>query len=98
MYTIPTPNTDPSLQLSINGAQLFSGASGGCPKPKNCGGSVFTFDLTSNTYSSLAAFKPKGNYTDGEYPNGALFQHNKLYGSTAFGGAHKDGVIFSVKP
>jgi len=98
LYATPTPNVDPSVQLSIDGAQLFSGASGGCAKPRNCGGTVFDFDLTSNTYSTLATFKSKGDYMDGQYPSGLLYQKRTLYGSTDFGGAQGKGVLFSVKP
>ncbi|WP_109831304.1 choice-of-anchor tandem repeat GloVer-containing protein [Reichenbachiella versicolor] len=56
-------------------------------------GVLFGFNTTNNTYTKLHDF----NRTDGRSPEGALTLANdgKLYGTTRFGGARGEGVLFN---
>lgn len=60
-------------------------------------GTVFKLTL-SGTLSTLYSFCSQTNCTDGEYPGGGLVQdtNGNLYGTTADGGAHAHGTIFSL--
>src|SRR5690348_2724214 len=59
-------------------------------------GVIFSFDLSSSTYTKLKDF----DYTNGGYPYGSLVQasNGKLYGMTVSGGSSGNGVIFSFDP
>jgi uncharacterized repeat protein (TIGR03803 family) len=55
-------------------------------------GIMFSFDLTSNTYSIVFDF-----FNHAEFPDGSLIQLNngKLYGMTELGGISNGGTLFS---
>jgi uncharacterized repeat protein (TIGR03803 family) len=56
-------------------------------------GTIFQFDLTTNTESVLHSFDGK----DGEIPTSSLIlSDNTLYGMTEYGGANDQGVVFSL--
>ena len=62
----------------------------------NRGGVLFSFDLTTNTYTKLKDF----NYADGSFPQGRLTEasNGKLYGTTYQGGSFGYGIIYSFDP
>ncbi len=59
-------------------------------------GAIFSFDLSSSTYTKLKDF----DNTNGAVPLGSLIQASdgKLYGMTERGGTNNAGVIFSFDP
>ena len=59
-------------------------------------GVVFSFDLSTSTYTKLMDF----DGTNGANPDGNLMQASdgKLYGKTNYGGSNNGGVIFSFDP
>jgi uncharacterized repeat protein (TIGR03803 family) len=80
-----------SLIESTNNGLLYgttdlSGASGE--------GTIFSYNTTTSTETDIHDF---GSGTDGQFPNGTLFQANNdsLYGMTDAGGANNAGTIFS---
>ncbi|MEO6327951.1 MAG: choice-of-anchor tandem repeat GloVer-containing protein [Ginsengibacter sp.] len=62
----------------------------------NGSGVIFSFDLSTLTYTKLRDF----DATNGAYPNGNLMEatDGKLYGMTSQGGSSGVGVIFSFDP
>lgn len=62
-------------------------------------GTIFSFDITSNTLVTVVDFNPNAA---GVYPNGSLLKasNGKLYGTTNFGGAYTgyNGTLFSYDP
>ncbi len=78
-----------SLLQASNGKLYGMTASGG----SNNYGVIFSFDLSSSTYTKLVDF----DNTNGANPWGNLMQasNGKLYGMTANGGSNGVGVIFS---
>ncbi len=62
----------------------------------NSAGVIFSFDLSSSTFTKLKDFDD----TDGSHPYGSLIQASdgKLYGMTTYGGSSGAGVIFSFDP
>ena len=62
-------------------------------------GTIFKITLTG-TLSTLYSFCSQPACADGQYPAAALVQdtNGNLYGTTADGGAHGDGTIFSIAP
>jgi uncharacterized repeat protein (TIGR03803 family) len=59
-------------------------------------GVIFSFDLSTSTYTKLTDF----DNTNGGYPYGSLIQASdgKLYGMTYQGGNNGNGVIFQLTP
>jgi uncharacterized repeat protein (TIGR03803 family) len=62
-------------------------------------GTVFKITL-SGTLTTLYNFCSQPACADGQYPAAALVQatNGNLYGTTADGGAHSDGTVFSIVP
>jgi len=62
------------------------------------GGVIFSFDISSSTYTKLKDFFDVD--TDGFEPLGSLIEASdgKLYGMTAYGGSSGNGTIFSYDP
>lgn len=62
-------------------------------------GTVFKITLTG-TLTTLYSFCSQSACADGQYPAAALVQgtNGMLYGTTADGGAHGDGIVFSIAP
>ena len=63
------------------------------------GGTIFEYDLGSNTFTTLVDFASiyfNSNYSYGRQPGGDLLQisNGHLFGMTAFGGSNNGGVIF----
>ena len=57
-------------------------------------GTLFSYDLTSNTLTTLHSFTGIG--TDGSNPNaGVIYQSGILYGTTDTGGSSNSGLLFS---
>ena len=90
----------PSSQLVNVGGSLYgttsSGGVGHCAHMQSCG-TVFAFDLASQTEKVVHAFQPDG---DGQHPSLANLSAFKgtLYGTTPRGGANKRGTIFTITP
>jgi uncharacterized repeat protein (TIGR03803 family) len=65
----------------------------------NGSGTIFKITL-SGTLTTLYSFCSQPACTDGQYPAAALVQarNGNLYGTTADGGAHGDGTVFSKAP
>ena len=63
-------------------------------------GTVFSVDAVTGTETLLYSFLGNfGGLRDGEAPSGALIQVNGLlYGTTAYGGEHGQGTVFSINP
>lgn len=82
-----------SLVLASNGKLYGMTEDGG----SNSLGVLFSYDITTSTYSQLVNFSGTSN---GSNPKGNLIQatNGKLYGMTQNGGAFNDGVIFSYDP
>ena len=61
-------------------------------------GAVYSYDISSGTFSKLHAFSGISN--DGEYPVGNLLlaADGKLYGITSSGGYNDKGIIFKIDP
>lgn len=59
-------------------------------------GVIFSFDITTNTYTKLHDF----DGVNGNIPQASLVQASdgKLYGSTAYGGTTNNGIIYSYDP
>lgn len=59
----------------------------------NNSGRIFSFNTSTNTYTSLYEFST----ATGEDPNASMIQasNGKLYGTTSYGGANNHGVLFS---
>ncbi len=81
-----------SLMQASNG-KLYGMTSGG---GSSSVGVIFSYDLSSSTYTRLKDF----DNTDGAYPGGNLMQASdgKLYGMAGGGGSLGNGVIFSFDP
>jgi uncharacterized repeat protein (TIGR03803 family) len=64
----------------------------------NGDGTVFQFNITSNTLTTLYSFCSSVNCTDGKEPMGALVPatDGNLYGTTLSGGAHNRGTVFKI--
>ena len=62
-------------------------------------GTIFKITLTG-TLTTLYSFCSQPACADGEYPAAGLVQATNgiLYGTTADGGAHGDGTVFSITP
>jgi uncharacterized repeat protein (TIGR03803 family) len=62
-------------------------------------GTIFKITL-SGTLTTLYSFCSQASCEDGQYPAGGLVQasNGNLYGTTADGGAHGDGTVFSIVP
>lgn len=62
-------------------------------------GTIFKITL-SGVLTTLYSFCSQPSCADGQYPAAALVQaaNGKLYGTTADGGTHGDGTIFSIAP
>ena len=62
-------------------------------------GTIFNITL-SGMLTTLNSFCSQPSCADGQYPAAALLQasNGKLYGSTADGGVHGDGTVFSIAP
>lgn len=71
---------------------LYGVAAGG----KNDVGVLFSYNLSSGTYTDVVDFED----ATGAYPSSSLVQANdgKLYGMTAYGGNMREGTIFSFNP
>ena len=84
----------PEAPLTLAGTVLYgttnSGGTGAC-------GTIFKFDLSTGKESVLYSFTGKA---DGGDPNGSglTLVNGTFYGTTAVGGAHKQGTIFSFTP
>lgn len=81
-----------SLMQANNGKLYGMTTAGG----SNGDGVIFSFDLSSSTYTKLKDF----SLADGAQPYGSLIQagNGKLYGMTHYGGNNAAGVIFSFDP
>lgn len=78
----------PTYNLLLHNAKLYGTTGGG---GTNSAGTIFEFDLATNTYIKLHNF---GGGVDGVSPYGGLVLYkNKLYG-TAAGGAFNYGILF----
>jgi uncharacterized repeat protein (TIGR03803 family) len=77
-----------SLKLATNGYMYGMTTYGGT----NGGGTIFRYDYTSNTLTSLFDFLS----ASGIYPYGSLMQalNGNLYGTTAYGGFNSVGTVF----
>lgn len=85
----------PNAGLVKDGSgNLYGTASGG---GEDNPGTVFEVGAGSGTISTLFAFT---GGRDGGAPEGDLLRdkHGNLYGTTIYGGAHDDGVIFRLRP
>jgi uncharacterized repeat protein (TIGR03803 family) len=62
-------------------------------------GTIFQITLTG-TLTTLYSFCSQPACADGQYPAAGLVQasNGNLYGTTADGGAHGDGTVFSIAP
>ena len=62
-------------------------------------GTIFRITL-SGTLTTLYSFCSQPSCADGQYPAAGLVQatNGNLYGTTADGGAHGDGTVFSIAP
>jgi len=79
-----------SSTVIYQGGILYGGTSGG--SEINRYGALFSFDLSSNTLTTLHSF----DETDGSSPQASLiYQYGILYGTTAGGGINRLGTIFS---
>ena len=91
LLTFTGPNgSTPNARLTLNGTTLYGTTKyGGAYND----GTVFAFDLTTNTLTTLASF----DGTNGANPMSDLLLINgTLYGTTMNGGANGDGTVFSV--
>jgi len=61
------------------------------------GGTVFSFDLETNAYSTLYSFCGVSNCGDGGSPTGVIIVGSRLYGATSYGGTNNLGTVFSFK-
>jgi uncharacterized repeat protein (TIGR03803 family) len=84
-----------TLLLGADGMLYGSTYGGGTPEC-DCG-TLFRFDPTSNSLTTLYGFK---GTDDGRYVTGPLVQDaaGRLYGTTLFSGAFGDGTIFRLSP
>jgi uncharacterized repeat protein (TIGR03803 family) len=84
----PTGNLTQASDGKLYGMTVYGGSSNA--------GVIFSFDLSSSTYTKLKDF----GGADGEHGFGSLLQASdgKLYGMTANGGSNIVGVIFSFDP
>lgn len=80
------------------------GGGGNCPLPSICG-TVFSFDLATNTEEVLHSFCSKTNCTDGAAPGDLTESKGILYGTTGLGGNNYAdcsqggcGTVFSIDP
>ena len=91
----------PSSGLMDIGDTLYGmtrdGGSGDCYQYDPCG-TVFSFDLTSDTETVLYSFCSRKNCKDGSWPNGGVIVGSTLYGVTTYGGkTGLGGTLFSLK-
>jgi uncharacterized repeat protein (TIGR03803 family) len=90
-----------SLSISASGSILYGmtqtgGCTGNCSDGVGGGGTIFSFNLSTNTFRLLHSFT--GGVDDGNAPFGSLTistDDHILYGMTNLGGSHSDGTIFS---
>jgi len=87
------PETAPVL--ASNGKLYGVTRAGGSASNK---GAVYSYDLSSGTFTKLHAFSGANN--DGEFPVGNLLlaSNGKLYGITSSGGFNDKGIIFQIDP
>ncbi len=82
---------NPSTRLVLNGLSLFGSTSGGGAFDS---GTIFRLDVDSRLYTTLHSF---GLGLDGAAPYSDLIMRDTtLFGTTAYGGAHKGGTVFSM--
>jgi uncharacterized repeat protein (TIGR03803 family) len=79
--------------IDVKGALYGTTYSGGAYKH----GAVFSVDASGKTEKVLYSFCSQTNCTDGQDPAaGVIYVKGVLYGTTATGGAHDGGAVFSV--
>ena len=79
--------------ISVGGNMLYGTTSSG---GMFGGGTVFSLNPNTGAEAVLHSF---GGGMDGSYPAGALLSvRGLLYGTTAYGGAHDSGTVFSISP
>ena len=90
-------NPNGSLIEASNG-KLYGTTSGG--GSINDGGTIFSFDTSTNILSKLYVFPGSSNDSTGNYPLSTLFQatNGLMYGTTSNGGINGYGVIYSFDP
>ncbi len=88
-----TNGAGPEGGLTLSGGLLYGAAYGG---GANGYGLLFSIDTNGSGYKDIHNF----NDTDGAYPeeNGGslILSGNKLFGETEYGGAYRNGVVFSL--
>jgi uncharacterized repeat protein (TIGR03803 family) len=106
VFSIPVTGGTPTVLASFNGTDgntpygsltLIGSTLYGMTKfgGANNEGAIFSVPVTGGTPTLLASF----NGTDGDDPQGSLTPSadgSTFYGMTVSGGAHSDGVIFSI--
>jgi uncharacterized repeat protein (TIGR03803 family) len=91
----PDDGSYPYGSLILSGPTLYGMTElGGANRGNGSGyGTIFEYDLTTNTESLLHSF----DQSDGAFPQGSLIQSGlSLYGMTEQGGTNGEGVIFSL--
>ncbi len=90
-FTGGTDGGDPEGDMLVAGTKLYSTASEGGDPSCQCGG-VYSLNMSGHE-RMLHAFTG----TDGSgYSAGLTAKNGLLYGTTASGGAHSDGVVFRM--
>ncbi len=88
-------NPSASPMQASNGNFYGTAARGGF----HSGGVVYEI-TPAGLYKALYNFCSQTNCADGSYPEAALVQdaNGNLYGTTVYGGAYGDGVVFEITP
>jgi len=83
----------PFGDLTMLGTTLY-GMTGGCWSGEKIPSSIFSYNMTGNSFKVLHTFS--GGADDGDAPRGSFIaKGTTLYGLTDAGGAHGSGTIFS---
>ncbi len=100
-FTGPDGDTLTSGVTIDQGGNLYGAASLGGHTGGNCGGGCGTvYKLTHRNANWIFTPLYLFSYTDGSEPQGRVVfgPDGKLYGTTTFGGAFGNGVVFSLQP
>jgi uncharacterized repeat protein (TIGR03803 family) len=90
-FTGGTNGQNPSGVIFQGG--ILYGTTTGVGTPSSVNGTLFSYNLASNTLTTLGFFTGIG--TVGSIPIGIIFQGGILYGTTRDGGSNTRGTIFS---
>jgi uncharacterized repeat protein (TIGR03803 family) len=88
-----TDGKSPGGVIETNGTLYGTTTSGGA----NGDGAVFAVDISTGTEAVLYSFCNQENCADGESPESVVIdEKGTLYGTTKYGGANGDGVVYAL--